>query len=225
MDRRDFFRAAFRKTTEKAVEYAEKKVEQEALHWIRPPYAINEFDFLINCTRCNDCIEACPHQVIFPLAKRVGIKAANTPALDLLNKACHLCEDWPCVVACQEDALVFPKIEGNTVESNTVEGNKDNRETNNIDNGIDVDKKQDIPLPILAQATINTETCFPYSGPECGACNICPVPGALLWDQQRPYIDEEKCVGCGLCREVCIVEPKAVNISTRIVVDKTYAEH
>ena len=198
MDRREFFKNAFRKTTEKVVEYAENKVEQQAQRWIRPPYALNEFDFLIHCTRCTDCIEACPHQVIFPLSKRVGIKAANTPALDLLNKACHLCEDWPCVNACKKDALVFPKVDEETGEG---------------DSETDDDDKT-LPLPQLAIARINTQACFPYSGPECGACNICPVPGALVWDQQRPSINDEKCVGCGLCREVCIVQPSAVDIMT-----------
>ena len=197
MDRRDFFRTAFRKTTEKAVKYAEAKVEQQAQHWIRPPYAINEFDFLISCTRCTDCTEACPHDVIFPLSKRVGIKAVKTPALDLLNKACHLCEDWPCVNACKEGALAFPQAE-------------------DVEKDID-DKASEIPLPLLATASINTQTCFPYSGPECGACNICPVPDALVWDQQRPSINNEICVGCGLCREVCIVEPSAVEITARRV--------
>jgi ferredoxin-type protein NapG len=201
MDRRDFFRTAFRKTTEKVVEYAEAKVEQQAQHWIRPPYAINEFDFLISCTRCTDCIEACPHDVIFPLSKRVGIKATKTPALDLLNKACHLCADWPCVNACKEGALAFPQLSG--VEQ-------------------EVSENLDRPLPLLASASINTQACFPYSGPECGACNICPVPGALVWDQQRPSINEEKCVGCGLCREACIVEPSAISMATRSV-EKTVA--
>lgn len=201
MDRRNFFRAGFKKSTDKAVEYAEKKVEQQAQHWVRPPYAIDELDFLISCTRCSDCIQACQYDVIFPLAARVGIKAANTPALDLLNKACHLCEGWPCVVACKEGALKIPRVEAtNGMGSNDI-------------SDVEIVNKT-VELPILAKASINTQTCFPYSGPECGACNICPVPGALLWDQQRPYIDQEKCVGCGLCRESCIVEPSAINIAT-----------
>ena len=208
MDRRDFFRSAFRKTTEKVVEYAEAKVEQQAQHWIRPPFAINEFDFLISCTRCTDCIEACPHQVIFPLSKRVGIKASKTPALDLLNKACHLCEDWPCVSACKAAALAFPTTD--TEEPTEADADAENDKKAN-----DQTIPKSLSLPRLAKASINTQTCFPYSGPECGACNICPVPGALIWDQQRPSINDEFCVGCGLCREICIVEPSAVDIMAR----------
>ncbi len=192
MDRRDFFRSALKKTTEKAVDLADVKANKDAQHWIRPPYAINELDFLLTCTRCDECIEACPHDVIFPLSMRLGAKVSDTPALDLINKGCHLCEDWPCVTACEVDALVLPIIETSD-ESN-----------------------QAIPLPKLAAASINTKTCFPYSGPECGACNnTCPIPDTLLWDQQRPYIDMEKCVGCGLCREICIMEPSAIDIAVK----------
>lgn len=199
MDRRAFFKNAFRKTAEKAVELIDKKVTDEAVRWIRPPYALDELDFLLSCTRCDACIDACPHDVVFPLSATLGVCVAGTPALDLLNKGCHLCEDWPCVNACEPKALVFPLLASETEK-------QDQDQTNKV---IEI---KPLPLPKLAVVTINPQTCFPYSGPECGACNRCPVEGALLWDQQRPSINQEKCVGCGLCREFCIVEPKAVDL-------------
>ncbi len=205
MDRRSFFRNAFKKTSKKAIEYAEKKVKQRALHWIRPPYAVNELDFLLRCTRCNDCLDACPHNVIFPLEGRLGGSVVGTPALDLLNKGCHLCEDWPCVNACEKKALAFPEIKDNSDQEDKED--KEDKEENK--------QTKKIPLPKLAKATIDSKSCFPYSGPECGACNICPVPNALQWDQQRPYINQENCTGCGLCREACVVNPPAIHITTR----------
>lgn len=187
MDRRTFFRRAASKATETVVKEVDNKVKAEAVHWIRPPYALQELEFLLTCTRCGECVTACPHQVIFPLASRLGAGVVNTPALDLLNKACHLCDDWPCVNVCEPGALQFPEIE---------EG-------------------AEMPLPLLARAVIDTAACLPYSGPECGACQgSCPVDSALVWDMEKPSISGEYCVGCGLCREVCIVEPKAIQIST-----------
>ena len=187
MDRRDFFRRGFSKATEVAVKVADKRVSDRAKHWIRPPYAIPELDFLLVCTRCNACIDACPHNVIFPLSARLGADVASTPALDLLKKGCHLCDDWPCVNACEPKALVLaePNNEGEVI------------------------------LPKFALAEINTETCLPYTGPECGACAAsCVIEGALSFESEKPIINVELCVGCGLCREVCIVEDKAINIKT-----------
>ncbi len=185
MDRRAFFKTIVDKTAKTAVKVADSHVSSQASHWIRPPYALDELEFLLACTRCDKCIEACPHNVIFKLPGRLGAQVIGTPAMDLLNKACHLCEDWPCVEACEPKALIFPERESDGAKS----------------------------LPHIAHAEINTQTCLPYLGPECGACeSSCPVPGALKWDMTRPYIDPELCTGCGLCREACIVEPKAVMI-------------
>ena len=72
--------------------------------------------------------------------------------------------------------------------------------------------------PKLAAVRIDTRTCLPYSGPECGACaHACPVPGALEWeDGIRPVVNDERCTGCALCREACIVEPKAIEVAAFI---------
>ncbi len=187
MDRRAFFKKTFQRSAEEVVKHVDHKVTQKAQHWIRPPYAQDELNFLLNCTRCEACIEACPHDVIFKLSGRFGVQAAGTPALDLLNVGCQLCENWPCVNACETKALQIVETED--------------------------DSEPD--LPRLALAAIDTETCLPYSGPECGACeHACPVPGALKWDLTKPVIDPEICPGCGLCREACIVNPSAVNIGS-----------
>lgn len=182
MDRREFLRRGVSKATETAVKHVDKKVS-ERVNWIRPPFALSELEFLLACTRCNNCIEACPHDVIFPLAARLGANVVGTPALDLLNKACHLCEDWPCVKSCEPKALLLPSSEDEQI------------------------------WPKLASVAINTESCLPYLGPECGACrDYCPVPDAMQWESERPIINDELCTGCGLCREACVIEPKAIDV-------------
>ncbi len=108
-ERRNFFKLGLRKTTQTAVKGVDILVRQQAQHWIRPPYAIDELEFLLACTRCGACVAACPHQVIFNLPARRGAKIVNTPAMDLLHKGCHLCADWPCVESCEPSALKLPK--------------------------------------------------------------------------------------------------------------------
>lgn len=193
MDRRDFFRMGIKKVTNTVVDELDARIEKKAKHYIRPPYAIKEVEFLLSCTRCDDCIDACPHDVLFRLSPQLGADVVGTPAMALLTKGCHLCEDWPCVTACTTDALKLPVAETD-------------------DAGEDV---QPPALPRLARVTINEESCLPFSGPECGACvPDCPVPGALVLNLEKPYIIPALCVGCGLCREACIVEPKAIKIAS-----------
>ncbi len=224
MDRRGFFKSIFRSTTREVVKHADAKVNKAAQRWIRPPYAINELEFLLACTRCGDCISACPHQVIFPLTARVGVKAVGTPALDLLNKGCHLCADWPCVQVCGEGALNLPELisEKPVRPDELAQTPCEELMLSEEDADDDSHSQQSVipPLPRLAKASINKQSCLPYSGPECGACEAsCPVPGALIWDSQQPDIDNAICVGCGLCRQACIMQPSAIIITASVVCD------
>jgi len=187
MDRRQFFRNTLQKSAKTVVKQGDARVPARASHWIRPPFAISELEFLLTCTRCTDCAEACPHGVVFPLAAKRGADVAGTPALNLLHQGCHMCTDWPCVAACSSGALKIPET----------------RETGQV------------MQPLLARVSINTETCLPYLGPECGVCvDSCPVPGALQLRNERPVIDDTLCTGCAMCREACIVEGKAIFIKS-----------
>jgi len=206
LDRRSFFRQGLRKASEIAVKEVEAHIKRK-IRWIRPPYALAELEFLLTCTRCGDCISACPHQVIFPLPASVGTQIAGTPALDLLNKACHLCPEWHCLKVCQPRALRLPQTEHENDKS--FENQSD---TSNIavKNKVEIIP---IPLPRLALSKLDESRCLPYKGPECGACRgVCPVEGAMVWNMEKPRIIKELCVGCALCRVACIVEPKAIAI-------------
>lgn len=193
--RRNFFRRAAGKAAKHVVEEADARIEARASRWIRPPWAKAELEFMLACTRCDACIQACPHQVLFPLAASYGVDVALTPALDILSGGCRLCEDWPCVTACEPAALSLPEREAGADEGERI-------------------------YPMLARAEINTSECLPYQGPECGACEgSCPVSGALAWDDTRPRIDMAYCVGCGLCRAACIADPSAVLLSSLYLKD------
>lgn len=184
MDRREFFKRSFKTAADTTVKKLDAHATQRAAHWIRPPYALGELEFLVACTRCSECIDACIYHVIFRLPARLGVQVAGTPAMDLLNKGCHMCDDWPCVSACEPGALVLTSEDTNS-------------------------------RPTLARASINTTTCLPYLGPECGACeSACPVEGAMEWIDFKPAITQAICTGCGLCREACITDPKSIDIQS-----------
>lgn len=190
VSRRDFFRQSIKTVTEAS----DKRSLELAQLWFRPPFASGEIKFLEDCTKCGKCIEACPVNALTPISEKYGLRAAGTPALDLINKACLLCEEWPCVTVCEPNALNSMVLiaEPEDVQDEDIE---------------------DIPLRPMALAVIDSARCIAFSGPECGACaHICPVEGALQWDGPKPRIDAEYCVGCGLCRQACITDPKAIRM-------------
>jgi len=191
--RRLFLRSGMQKMAEATVDAAALQLGTSPKNWFRPPFALEEWQFLELCTRCDQCLAACPHEVLFPLPARLGRRVERTPAMNLLHKGCHLCADWPCVDACETGALALPPPSATAPEGEAAEPP---------------------PPPRLALAGIDTAACLPYLGPECGACaDACPLPGALRWHGPRPSIEPERCVGCALCREACIVEPKAVRLA------------
>jgi len=70
----------------------------------RPPGAVNETAFLAGCTRCNECIGACPVGAIVLATARFR-EAAGTPMIDTYTVACVMCTDTPCITACKPGVL------------------------------------------------------------------------------------------------------------------------
>src|SRR5690606_36871456 len=70
----------------------------------RPPGAVDEVSFLSGCTRCNECISACPAGAIVHAPARFR-EAAGTPMIDPSAAACVMCEDTPCITACKPGVL------------------------------------------------------------------------------------------------------------------------
>jgi ferredoxin-type protein NapF len=63
---------------------------------LRPPWALAEADFLNRCTRCGDCVRACPTKIIVD-------HDAGYPGIDFSVGECTFCGD--CRTACQTGAL------------------------------------------------------------------------------------------------------------------------
>lgn len=63
---------------------------------IRPPWALLEAEFLDHCTRCNECLKACPQDILIS-------GDGGYPTVDFRTAECTFCGD--CVVACKPAAL------------------------------------------------------------------------------------------------------------------------
>jgi ferredoxin-type protein NapG len=183
ISRRQLFTRLFRKAVEKAADAAvesENEDEQEE-ETCRPPGAVREDVFMARCARCNDCVDACPHDAIFVVADGFD---AGTPFMILDEAPCHMCEGFPCAAACSTGSLVKP--EGTTWT--------------------------------LGKVAINERHCLAFLGRECVACEgLCPEDAqALTFVANKPQVNEEMCVGCGLCISACPTVPKAIDLNSPV---------
>jgi ferredoxin-type protein NapG len=121
---------------------------------LRPPGAVKEEKFLVLCTKCGLCAEACPYKALV-IAKPGDERPVGTPYFIMRENPCKMCRDIPCAVACPTGAL-----------DSSLMRDKDEQ-------GRD---KLNINLAKIGLAVIDRETCIAYWGIQCDACyRVCPV--------------------------------------------------
>ncbi|MGJ7921558.1 4Fe-4S dicluster domain-containing protein [Neobacillus sp. LXY-4] len=65
----------------------------------------------------------------------------------------------------------------------------------------------------IGSATINRQFCLAYHDVMCDYCvRSCPVEGAIRLREGKPEIQFDLCTGCGICRQHCLSENKAISI-------------
>lgn len=151
---------------------------------LRPPGALAEADFLAACTRCGQCVQACPSDTLLLGDLRHAL-ASGTPYVESRLVPCNLCpgeEELLCIAACPTAAL------------------QPVADPRDIRMGVAVIDKS---ICLAFNGTI-CRTCW----------HACPYPyEAIVFDRQlRPVVDEAVCIGCGLCDHACPTEPSAIPI-------------
>jgi ferredoxin-type protein NapG len=71
---------------------------------LRPPGNLQEYILRDACTRCGQCVQACPADAIFSLDSTWGA-AQGTPAIDARKQPCVLCDGFQCTQVCPSGAL------------------------------------------------------------------------------------------------------------------------
>ncbi len=147
---------------------------------IRPPGAVPEKVFLARCLRCGACLQACPTNSLQPLGLAAGLSAFFSPVITPRR--------GPCEPSCNTCGRVCP--------------------TGAI-----------APLPMVEKlkakvgtARIFRQKCLAWElEKKCLICDeVCPFDAIEFRKRSGspiavPYVNENKCAGCGYCEHHCPV--------------------
>jgi MauM/NapG family ferredoxin protein len=154
---------------------------------IRPPGALPEKEFLGRCVRCGECLQVCIGNALQPAFLEAGLDGIFTPKLVARTGYCEF-NCTLCGQVCPTGAIsVLTKAEKHRVK--------------------------------IGNAWFDRNRCLPYAkGIPCIVCEEhCPTAekairfrmaevytadGTLVTVKQ-PYVDDDLCIGCGICENKC----------------------
>lgn len=149
---------------------------------IRPPGALPEDEFVDRCIRCSECMKVCPTNGLQPALAEAGFEGIWTPVLvSRIGECTRQCN--LCSQVCSTQAIQT----------------------------FEVEEKKHI---YIGRAVIDRSQCIAWnSNKQCLVCDECCSYRAVEWKIvegiRRPFVEEHKCVGCGICENVCPIQPTA----------------
>jgi len=160
----------------------QSKIRVSSPQLIRPPGALAEEKFVNRCVRCSECMKVCPTNGLQPALAEAGIEGLWTPVLvPKIGECTQNCN--LCSKVCSTQAIQPFEIEDKT-------------------------------YIYIGTAVIDRSSCIVWnSGKSCLVCDECCSYHALYWKVvdgiRRPFVNEKKCTGCGICENACPIQPQA----------------
>ncbi len=186
VSRKDFFKLAIKNAKSCAYELLEgcataaDMIQKaagpppELMRFVRPPGTLPEKEFLAVCTRCDDCVKACPEMAIRKAGPGFGNNVADTPIIIPQENPCLFCERLPCIAACTTGALK-PYPAGKTPR---------------------------IGMAVVDVKTCHLALGRPCEHCE-RHCPVEPKAILARTPGTPPAVDAEACTGCGKCAQIC----------------------
>jgi len=149
---------------------------------IRPPGALPEDEFTDRCIRCSECMKVCPTNGLQPAITEAGFEGMWTPVLvPRIGECTRQCN--LCSQVCSSQAI----------------------------QPFEIAEKTHI---FIGTAVIDRSQCIAWnSNKQCLVCDECCSYRAVIWKTvegvRRPFVEVHKCVGCGICENVCPIQPMA----------------
>ncbi|MBW1819970.1 MAG: 4Fe-4S binding protein, partial [Deltaproteobacteria bacterium] len=156
---------------------------------IRPPGALPEMGFLAQCSRCGECMAACPTNTLQPIWLDAGFMGLFSPGLNLRRSYCSP-ECRMCGEVCPTDAIrSLLKNERIWAKTGTAV----------------IFRRKCLAWEQQKSCMVCDEVC-PYKAVEFRKEPGNPVP--------VPQVREEKCAGCGYCEHFCPVQNQSAIVVT-----------
>ncbi|PVX39758.1 periplasmic nitrate reductase subunit NapG [Pasteurella langaaensis DSM 22999] len=160
---------------------------------LRPPGALAEKDFLAACTRCGQCVQACPYDMLH-LASLISSTEAGTPYFVARDKPCEMCVDIPCMKACPSGAL--------------------------SDNLTDInDARMGLAVLLDHETCLNwqglrCDVCYRVCPVIDKAITLEEVHNNRTQIHAKfiPTVHSDACTGCGKCEQACVLEEAAIKV-------------
>ena len=149
---------------------------------IRPPGSVRECQFVARCARCGTCMKVCPTNGLQPALHEAGIEGFWTPVL-VPRIGCCTEHCNACGEACPTDAIM----------------------------PLDIEEKKYV---FIGAGVIDRSQCIAWNSDRtCLVCDEYCSYKAIEWKTadgvKRPFVNERKCVGCGICESACPIQPVA----------------
>jgi ferredoxin len=170
--------------------------KRESPFLLRPPGAREQNPDVValtRCTRCNECIRACPTSALQPAVFEAGLQGFASPVLvprlGYCDYACNACGQ-----VCPVQAIPALSLDEKRLQ---------------VIGKAYIDENRCIPWADRQPCIVCEEMCpLPQKAIQLETKTLWAPDGAQV-DLQLPHVVRELCIGCGICEYKCPVSGQA----------------